>query len=139
MTTAREMPTSSRGAGAGDGAPGTTKIAPDVVAAIAGHVAASVDGVTRLGTANVLRSMADAVGSDSSTRGRGVTVEAGEREAIVDIQMTVEYGHSIPDIVRNVRTRVAESLRDQVGLAAKQINIQVVAIDFPEDATRRVE
>ena len=54
--------------------------------------------------------------------------------------MTVEYGHSIPEIVRAVRESVATQLMMQVGLMAKEVNVKVSAIVFPDKMpTGRVE
>ena len=116
------------------GVPGTTEIADDVVAAIAGHTASQVEGVVRLGTGGILRTVAGAVASDAAAKGAGVDVEAGLKEAIFDIELTVQYGHSIPNIVKSVRENVALELRDQVGLVAKEINVKVAAIEFSEEA-----
>lgn len=124
--------------GSGD-IPGQTVISPDVVAAIAGSAASGVEGVVRIGSGNVLRSMADAVGNDSSTRGRGVTVESGRHEAIFDMDLTVLYGYSIPEVVSNVRRAIADELQKQLGLVAKEINITIAAVEFPDELDSRVE
>ena len=70
--------------------------------------------------------------STESSKARGVEVEAGRREAIFDIELTVEYGHSIPEIVKAVRESVATQLMMQVGLMAKEVNVKVSAIVFPD-------
>ena len=114
------------------GVPGTTDIYDEVIAAIAGHVAEEVEGVVRLGTGGVLRALAGIVQDTAGQKAAGVEVEAGRREAIFDIELVVEYGHSIPDIVRRVRETVAIELKNQVGLVAKEINVSVAAIEFPD-------
>ena len=114
------------------GVPGTTDIYDEVIAAIAGHVAEEVEGVVRLGAGGVLRALTDIVQDRAGQKSAGVEVEAGRREAIFDLELVVEYGHSIPDIVRQVRETVATELQDQVGLVAKEINVTVAAIEFPD-------
>ena len=114
------------------GVPGTTEIYDDVVAAIAGHVAEEIDGVARLGTGGLLRAITGAMQTASESKGAGIDVEAGKKEAIFDLEVTVEYGHSIPDIVKNLRESIARELQQQLGLVAKEINVSVVAIEFPD-------
>ena len=122
-----------------EGQGGETTIAQSVIAAIAGHVAQEVEGVVKLGARNIARTMADAVGGGDSSRGKGmgVDVEAGRREAVFDIEMTVEYGRPIPDIVRDVRESVGRAIREQAGLIAKEVNIEVAAIEFPKQEEKR--
>ena len=114
------------------GVPGETEIAEDVVAAIVGHAVEQVEGVVRLGTRGVLRTITGIGRSTEDSKSAGVEVEAGKREAIFDIDITVEYGYSIPEVVSNVRDAAATALRTQVGLFAKEININVAALEFPD-------
>ena len=122
------------------GVPGVTEISDGVIAAIVGHAAEQVKGVMKLGTGGLLRAVIDTARSTGAAMAAGVEVEAGRREAIFDIDLTIEYGHSIPDIVKDVRESVATELKEQVGLVAKEINVSVAAIEFPQRIpTGRVE
>ncbi len=68
-----------------------------------------------------------------------MAVEAGKREAILEIDLRIMYGHSIPEVVIKVRESVARRLLEICGLVAKEINIDVVGIDFPERTLGLVE
>ena len=114
------------------GVPGVTEIHGQVIAAIAGHVADQVEGVVSIGRSGLVRSMADAFGSDAASKAAGVDVEAGKKEAILDFDLTVLYGHNIPGVIQRVRETVATELIEQVGLTAKEINVVVSAIEFPD-------
>jgi len=116
---------------------GETEIEEEVIAAICGVAAGEVDGVSRLGTSSVRRTVAEVFGAEK--RARGVEVEAGKKEAIIDLTLVVIYGFSIPEIVIQVRKNVAKRLMEMVGLIAKEINIQVVDIEFPERMPGKVE
>ncbi len=120
------------------GVAGETNITDEVIAAIAGHAASQVDGVVRMGSGNVARSLSDAVGSESRKKGAGVTVEAGEVEAVFDIDLTIEYPHPIPDVVSAVREAVARDVRRLAGMETREVNVEVIAIEFPEKVKRRV-
>ena len=119
------------------GVPGITEIEASVIAAIAGHVAEGVDGVARLGnTGGIIRAVADTLRSAQSSKSTGVDVEAGKREAILDLEVVVVYGHRVPTVVQNVREAIAKTIYDQISLVAKEINVDVVGIEFPTNAPR---
>ena len=63
-------------------------------------------------------------------RARGVGVEAGRKNAILDIDLRVVYGYSIPETVVKVRQHVARQVLELCGLVAKEINIHIVGIEF---------
>ena len=108
---------------------GQMAINDQVIGAIAGTAAQEVDGVASLGTSSVRRAIAERLGT-VERRARGVEVVSGQREAILDIDINVSYGRSIPDLVNEVRENVARRVLEMCGLAAKEININVVGIDF---------
>lgn len=112
---------------------GTTTVETDVIAAIAGYVATEVDGVLHIGGDNMFRRISDAVGSDQDSKGAGIRVEAGKKEAIFDLDISVRFGRPIPEIVSEVRSRISEAISMQVGLRAKEINITVSSIEFEDE------
>ncbi len=117
---------------------GELNIEPQVIASIVGMAASEVEGVATLGTSSITGGLAERLtGKDS--RGRGVEVEAGKKEAILDLTLKVIYGFSIPEVVANVRLKVADRLLEMVGLVAKEININVVDIEFPERLPGKLE
>ena len=117
---------------------GETEINDEVIAAIAGIAAREIEGVASLGTSSIRRTIAERVGA-AEGRARGVAVEHGRREAILDIDLRVVYGFSIPDIVVKVRHNVARRVVEMCGLVSKEININVTGIEFPDRLPGRVE
>ena len=117
---------------------GVTDINDDVVGAIAGIATREIEGVSSLGTSSIRRSIAERVGG-ADQRARGVAVEAGKREAILDIELRIIYGFSLPETVVKVRHNVARRVIELCGLVAKEININVVGIEFPDRESSRVE
>jgi uncharacterized alkaline shock family protein YloU len=117
---------------------GETSIDDDVIGAIAGVAAKEIEGVSELGGQSLRRTIAERVGG-SEERARGVEVEAGRREAILDLELRVVYGFSIPEIVIKVRQVVAHRVLELLGLVTKEINIRVVGIDFPDRMPGRLE
>jgi uncharacterized alkaline shock family protein YloU len=117
---------------------GETEIVDDVIGAIAGVAAREIEGVSSLGTSSIRRTIAERVGG-AELKARGVKVEAGRREAILDIDLRIVYGHGIPEIVVKVRENVARRILELCGLVAKEINVNVAGIDFPERMLGRVQ
>ena len=117
---------------------GTTNIEAEVLGAIAGVSAQAVEGVASLGTTSLRRTIRERLGS-AERKGRGVEVEAGRKEVILDISLRVIYGYSIPTIVVKVRQNVADRLLGLCGLEAKEINVRIVGIEFPDRMPGRVQ
>lgn len=117
---------------------GETTIDDEVIASIAGVACREVEGIFSLGTTSIRRNVGELL-RVVDHHARGVTVEAGQREAILDIEIRVFYGHSIPSIIVQARQNVARRLLEFCGLVAKEINVKVVGIEFPDRMPRRVE
>jgi uncharacterized alkaline shock family protein YloU len=79
--------------------PGTTTIADTVVQKIAGLAAREVSGVHDLGggAARAFGALRDRIPGASASAAQGVSVEVGEKQAAVDLQILVEYGVAIAD------------------------------------------
>jgi uncharacterized alkaline shock family protein YloU len=125
---------------------GTTTIANSVVAKIAGLAAREIDGVHALKSPDTGGAMSDIAtkftGGDE--RGSGVKVEVGEREAAIDLGMTVQYEVNIPRLAEAVRQNIMRRVQSMTGLTVTEVNITVSDLFFPEDAqaaqaARRVE
>lgn len=113
---------------------GETEIDDEVIGSIAGIATREVEGVATLGGTSLRRSLAERVGGGGGRqqRSRGVSVESGRREAVLDLTMTVIYGYSIPEIVVQVRQNVARRVLEMTGLVTKEVNIDITGIEFPE-------
>src|SRR4029453_12852083 len=87
---------------------GTTSIADTVVSKIAGIAAGDVSGVYALG-GNASRAFGAGRGRIPGGRvnpSQGISVEVGETQAAVDIDMIAEYGIAIADLAGAVRRNV---------------------------------
>ncbi|MFD6100539.1 Asp23/Gls24 family envelope stress response protein [Nocardiopsis flavescens] len=116
---------------------GSTHIADGVVAKIAGMAAREIGGVHTMGggAARAMGAVKDAVtgGGDRGSVARGVSVEVGERQAAVDIDLVVEYGTAIQDLAAAVRRNVAGAIEKMTGLEVTEINVRVDDIHLPDE------
>ena len=110
---------------------GVTIVSERVVGSIASIAAREVEGVYALGSSSMGRTLAEHLG-DAPERARGISAEVGLKETTINIELRVIYGHNIPKIAAKVRQNVASKVRKLCGLVAKQININVVGVEFPE-------
>jgi len=113
---------------------GTTTIADNVVTKVAGIAAREVPGVHAMGggASRALGSMTSRVGLGDE-RTQGVSVEVGEREAAVDLMVTIDYGESIPQVSQAVRENVSKRIEGITGLSVTEVNITVNDLYFPGD------
>lgn len=114
---------------------GTTTIADTVVQKIAGLAAREVSGVHDLGggAARAFGALRDRIPGASASAGQGVSVEVGEKQAAVDLQILVEYGVAIADLARSVRRNVVTSIERMTGLQVVEVNITVNDVHLPGD------
>ncbi|WP_103354028.1 Asp23/Gls24 family envelope stress response protein [Amycolatopsis sp. CA-128772] len=114
---------------------GTTTIADTVVQKIAGLAAREVRGVHDLGggTARALSAIRDRIPGASASVGQGVSVEVGEKQAAVDLQVLVEYGVAIAELARSVRRNVITAIEQMTGLQVVEVNINVTDVHIPGD------
>jgi len=118
-----------------NGARGTTRIADNVVARIAGMAAREVPGVYDLSAANLRNAIAGAAqritGGDQ--KAVGVSVQVGQKETIIDLNLIVLYEASIPDVATAIRQNVADRVTGMTGLHVKEVNIFVSDLHFPTE------
>jgi uncharacterized alkaline shock family protein YloU len=67
----------------------------------------------------------------------GVSVEVGEKQAAIDLDIVVEYGAGIVELARAVRRNVITAVERMTGLEVIEVNIAVSDIQIPgaEDTT----
>ncbi|MFI5783852.1 Asp23/Gls24 family envelope stress response protein [Nocardia sp. NPDC051570] len=114
---------------------GTTTIADTVVQKIAGLAAREARGVHDLGggTARAFGAIRDRIPGASASVGQGVSVEVGEKQAAVDLELVVEYGVSIADLARAVRRNVITAIEQMTGLEVVEVNLNINDVYIPED------
>ncbi|AHH16529.1 Asp23 family protein [Nocardia nova SH22a] len=114
---------------------GTTTIADAVVQKIAGLAAREVRGVHNLGggASRAFGAFRDRIPGASASVGQGVSVEVGETQTAVDLEIVVEYGVSIAELARAVRRNVITAIEQMTGLEVVEVNINVNDVFIEED------
>jgi uncharacterized alkaline shock family protein YloU len=114
---------------------GKTTIADRVVQKIVGLAAREVPGIYELGggAARTLGAIRERIPGSSQTSGQGVTVEVGQTQAAVDLEVVTEYGMSIADVAKSVRRNVISAVEGMTGLQVTEVNLSVIDIHLPGD------
>ncbi|WP_033289532.1 Asp23/Gls24 family envelope stress response protein [Amycolatopsis jejuensis] len=118
---------------------GMTTIADVVVQKIAGLATREVPGVHALGggAARAFSAIRERIPGATASAGQGVSVEVGEKQAAVDLQVVVEYGAAIADVARSIRRGVIGGVEHMTGLEVVEVNIAVSDLHLPEDGDER--
>jgi uncharacterized alkaline shock family protein YloU len=114
-------------------ATGRTTIVDGVVSKVAGIAAREIGGVHAMGSGmgRTFGSVKERLPGMTRNVAQGVSVEVGERQAAVDIDLVVDYGVSIPDLAGAVRENVIRSVEHMCGLEVVEVNVTVDDIHLP--------
>ncbi|HSP39613.1 MAG TPA: Asp23/Gls24 family envelope stress response protein [Frankiaceae bacterium] len=116
---------------------GRISVADGVVAKVAGLAAREMSGVHAMGTggARALGNVRQRLpGSSGPSATQGVSVEVGETQAAIDVDLVVDYGVSIADLGRAIQRNVKSSVERMTGLQVTEVNITVDDVFVPEDS-----
>jgi len=114
---------------------GRTTIADTVVAKIAGIATREVAGVYALGggAARAVGAVRERFAGGRVNISQGVSVEVGERQAAVDVDLVAEYGVAIADLAAAIRRNVISAVEGMTGLEVTEVNITVHDVHVEED------
>ncbi|XVV05849.1 Asp23/Gls24 family envelope stress response protein [Actinosynnema sp. CA-248983] len=120
---------------ADDTAQGKTTIASSVVQKVAGLAAREISGVYALGggVQRAFGALIERIPGAGTATTTGVTVEVGEKQAAIDLDIVVEYGAGIVDLARAVRRNVITNVERITGLEVIEVNIAVNDIHLPDE------
>lgn len=120
---------------------GKTVIADTVVSKIAGLAAREVHGVYDLGgnTSRVVGSLRERIPGATTNFSQGVSVEVGEKQAAIDIDIVAEYGVSIADLAGGIRRNVIAAIERMTGLEVIEVDITVHDIHVDDDSDTKAD
>ncbi|MBU6135180.1 Asp23/Gls24 family envelope stress response protein [Clostridium tertium] len=109
---------------------GIVKISDEVVSVIAGIAAEEINGVEdlqQIGGNNISQLL-----KGKKNVGKNVKVTLSENSAIIDLNLAVEYGVKIPELVNAVQENVKRTVEAMTGLNVDYVNINVQSIYLPK-------
>ena len=114
---------------------GKTSIADVVVEKIAGMATRGDGAAYQLGggAARAFGAIREKIPGQAESLSQGVSVEVGERQAAVDLDITVEYGVEIGELTKAVRRNVINAIERMTSLEVTEVNIVVLDVHVPSD------
>jgi uncharacterized alkaline shock family protein YloU len=115
---------------------GDVKIASDVVNVIATIAATEFEGIAGM-SGGITGEIAEKFGVKSSNK--GIKVQIGEEETIIDLYLIVNYGVRVPDVAWEVQQNVKKSVETMTGLKVGQVNIHIQGIHILKEQKENAE
>lgn len=117
---------------------GRIQISNEVLALISGTAALEVEGVV----GHMVNEAPSRTRFAKRNFGRGVKITVAQEKVTVDISIFVKFGYKIHAISEEVQKRIKLALETMVGMKVKEVNVNVVGIQFekaakPKQKTRR--
>jgi len=106
----------------------SVKIAPDVVATIAGVSASEIKGVAGM-CSTFAGGIAEILGARKNAT-KGIKVEIKDKTTIIDMYIIVEYGVRIPELAWEIQENVKNNVETMTGLTVDKVNIHIDGISF---------
>ncbi len=115
---------------------GKISVADGVVSKIAGLAAREISGVHAMGAgaARAFGAVKQRIpGSSGPSVSQGVSVEVGETQAAIDLDIVIEYGVSVADLGRSIQRNVKQAVERMTGLEVVEVNVTVDDVYIGED------
>ena len=105
---------------------GSINISEEVIAAIAVGAVRDVEGVSGMMT-NLGGSVTDLVNNKRNAQkgAKGVKIDMTGTALTLDVYLTVQYGHPIPEVAENAQKAVISAVEAMTGCSVEAVNIHV--------------
>lgn len=103
-------------------------ISEDVLLSIVTKALSEIEGAGALMNATYTEQIAGQIKGKKPQR--GIRVEAKDDGLVIDVQMSVKYGYSIPEIAEMAQESIAGSIGSMTGFDVKSVNVHVGGIVF---------
>jgi len=115
---------------------GNVKISDEVVAAIASVAAMEIPGVVNM-SGGFTGGFSEMLGKKSQSK--GVKVELNDNDAIIDVNIIVEYGKNISEIGKKVQENVKNSVETMTELNVSQVNVYIQGVNISKNNKEKEE
>lgn len=106
---------------------GNVKVSDEVIMVIAGLAATEVEGVTAI-AGSITGEVISKTGAKSLSK--GVRISFDEDMVKVDMNVTLEYGYSIPKVSAAVQEKVKNTIENMTGLTVTSVNVRISGVNM---------
>ena len=117
---------------------GIVKISDEVVSVIAGIAADEIQGIVEI-PHGVSSNISQILKGKKASSGKAVKVTLEEDKAIIELNVAVEYGMRIPEVVASVQENVKRTVEAMTGLKVDKVNVNVQNIYVPKQEQQEAE
>jgi uncharacterized alkaline shock family protein YloU len=103
------------------------EISEDVVEVIAGKAITETPGVYEM--AGGFAGGISEVLSGKKNLSKGIKVQVDSKEAMIDVNIIVEYGSRIPDVAFDIQNRVKTAVESMTGLKVTTVNVHIQGVN----------
>ena len=115
---------------------GVVKISDEVVCVIAGIAAAEINGIIEINQGVTSGITQRLTGKRNLSKGVKVTVD--EESDTIELNIAVEYGMKIPEVVLQVQENVKKTVEAMTGLKVNSVNVFVQNIVVPKTVNQEI-
>ena len=105
---------------------GLITINEDVLLKVAGYAALECYGIVAMSSKSAKDGIVDWLGKETLTK--GVELRITDKGIVIDLHIIVEYGISIVEVCKIIRSQVAYKIENMTGATVRQVNISVEGI-----------
>ena len=116
---------------------GTVKIAPEVIATIAGVCASDIKGVAGM-CSTFAGGLAERLGAKKNIT-KGIKVDISDTNVRIDLYIIVEFGVKITDLAWEIQESVKTNVESMTGLNVEYVNVHVDGIKFIKDEPQEAD
>ena len=117
---------------------GIVKISDEVVSVIAGIAANEIQRIVEI-PHGVSSNISQILKGKKASSGKAVKVTLEEDKAIIELNVAVEYGMRIPEVVASVQENVKRTVEAMTGLKVDKVNVNVQNIYVPKQEQQEAE
>ena len=117
---------------------GIVKISDEVVSVIAEIAADEIKGIVEI-PPGVSSNITQILKGKKASSGKSVKVTLEEDKATIEINVAVEYGMRIPEVVASVQENVKRTVEAMTGLKVDKVNVNVQNIYVPKQEQPEAE
>ena len=110
---------------------GIVNISDEVVSIIAGIAAEEIQGIIEI-QQGVSNNISQILKGKKNATGKSVKVSLEEDKATIELNVAIEYGVKIPEVVASVQENVKKTGEAMTGLKVETVNVNVQNIYVPK-------